>query len=45
VQAIQTRDYPLVQGCMLVVATGYLIVNFITDLAYSIIDPRIRYEK
>lgn len=45
VQAIQTRDYPLVQGCVLVVATGYLVVNFITDLTYSIIDPRIRYEK
>ena len=45
VQAIQTRDYPLVQGCMLIVATGYLVVNFITDLAYGIIDPRIRYEK
>jgi peptide/nickel transport system permease protein len=45
VQAIQTRDYPLVQGCVLVVATGYLVVNFITDLAYSIIDPRISYEK
>jgi peptide/nickel transport system permease protein len=45
VQAIQTRDYPLVQGCMLIVATGYLAVNFITDLAYGIIDPRIRYEK
>ena len=45
VQAIQTRDYPLVQGCVLVVATGYLVVNFITDLAYSVIDPRINYEK
>jgi ABC-type dipeptide/oligopeptide/nickel transport system permease component len=29
----------------LVVATGYLVVNFITDLAYSVIDPRINYEK
>ena len=45
VQAIQTRDYPLVQGCVLIVATGYLVVNFITDLAYSIIDPRISYDK
>ena len=45
VQAIQTRDYPLVQGCVLIVATGYLVVNFITDLAYSIVDPRISYEK
>jgi peptide/nickel transport system permease protein len=45
VQAIQTRDYPLVQGCVLVVAIGYLVVNFLTDLAYSIIDPRISYER
>jgi peptide/nickel transport system permease protein len=45
VQAIQTRDYPLVQGCVLVVAIGYLVVNFITDLAYSAIDPRISYEQ
>ena len=45
VQAIQTRDYPLVQGCVLVVAIGYLVVNFITDLAYSVIDPRISYEQ
>lgn len=45
VQAIQTRDYPLVQGCVLVVATGYLVVNFITDVFYSVIDPRISYDK
>jgi peptide/nickel transport system permease protein len=44
VQAIQTRDYPLVQGCVLVVATGYLVVNFITDVFYSVVDPRISYE-
>lgn len=45
VQAIQTRDYPLVQGCVLVVASGYLLVNFLTDICYSLIDPRISYEK
>jgi peptide/nickel transport system permease protein len=45
VQAIQTRDYPLVQGCVLVVATSYLVVNFLTDVFYSLIDPRITYEK
>jgi peptide/nickel transport system permease protein len=45
VQAIQTRDYPLVQGCVLVVATGYLVVNFITDVFYSVVDPRISYDK
>jgi ABC-type dipeptide/oligopeptide/nickel transport system permease component len=45
VQAIQTRDYPLVQGCVLVVASGYLFINFLTDVFYSLIDPRISYEK
>lgn len=45
VQAIHTRDYPLVQGCVLVIAAGYLVVNFLTDLLYSLIDPRIGYEK
>ena len=45
VQAIQTRDYPLVQGCVLVVATSYLVVNFFTDIIYKLIDPRITYEK
>ncbi len=32
VQAIQTRDYPLVQGCVLVIAVSYILVNFITDI-------------
>lgn len=43
VQAIQTRDYPLVQGCVLVIATSYVLVNFITDLLYKLVDPRISY--
>ena len=33
VQAIQTRDYPLVQGCVLVIAVAYVLVNFFTDIA------------
>ena len=41
-EAINSRDYPLVQGCILVIATGYVGVNLITDLAYGWIDPRIR---
>lgn len=45
IQAIQTRDYPLVQGCVLVIATSYVLVNFCTDLLYKLIDPRISYEK
>lgn len=43
-QAINARDYPLVQGCVLVIALGYVLVNFATDIVYGLIDPRIRYE-
>ena len=43
VQAIQTRDYPLVQGCVLVIATSYVLINFATDLLYKLVDPRVRY--
>jgi peptide/nickel transport system permease protein len=43
IQAIQTRDYPLVQGCVLVIAVSYILVNFITDLVYKLVDPRVTY--
>lgn len=43
IQAISFRDYPLVQGCILFVAITYVGVNLLTDLAYSWLDPRIRY--
>lgn len=43
-QAIQARDYPLVQGCVLVISFGYVLVNTATDLLYAYVDPRIRYE-
>ncbi|HKI99977.1 MAG TPA: nickel ABC transporter permease [bacterium] len=39
---IYGRDYPLVQGCILVIALTYVFVNLATDLAYGWIDPRIR---
>jgi ABC-type dipeptide/oligopeptide/nickel transport system permease component len=42
VQAISARDYPLLQGCILVIALSYVVVNFITDVLYSLIDPRVR---
>jgi peptide/nickel transport system permease protein len=42
VEAIHTRNYPLVQGCVLLVATIYVLVNLTTDLLYAWIDPRIR---
>jgi len=44
VQAIQTRDYPLVQGCVLVIAVSYVLVNFLTDMLYKLVDPRVSYE-
>ncbi|MFD2110582.1 nickel ABC transporter permease [Thiorhodococcus fuscus] len=42
VEAIQTRDYPLVQGAVLLIALTYLAVNTLTDLLYVAIDPRVR---
>jgi peptide/nickel transport system permease protein len=42
VEAILRRDYPLVQGGVLVVATSYVFVNLLTDIAYGYLDPRIR---
>ena len=42
VEAIQSRDYPLVQGCVLLIAVIYVVINLLTDLAYGLIDPRIR---
>jgi peptide/nickel transport system permease protein len=45
VQAIQTRDYPLVQGCVLMIAMSYLLVNLLTDIFYHWVDPRITYGK
>lgn len=42
VEAIQRRDYPLVQACVLIVSLSYIIINRLTDLVYSLLDPRIR---
>jgi peptide/nickel transport system permease protein len=42
VDAINARDYALIQGIVLVVAVGYVIVNFLVDVVYSLLDPRIR---
>jgi len=44
IQSIGFRDYPLVQGCILLIAVTYVGVNLVTDLVYGILDPRIRYE-
>jgi ABC-type dipeptide/oligopeptide/nickel transport system permease component len=42
VQAIASRDYPLLQGCILIIALSYVAVNLVTDMIYAIVDPRVR---
>ena len=44
VDAISQRDYTLIQGLMLLVATGYILMNFLVDLVYAWIDPRVSYQ-
>ena len=44
IQAIGFRDYPTVQGCVLLIAVTYVGVNLITDLTYGFLDPRIRVD-
>lgn len=42
VESIQRRDYPVVQGCVLLISLTYVLVNTVTDLVYGWVDPRIR---
>ena len=44
VQAISQRDFPVIQGIIVVVATTYVLVNVLIDLSYRLLDPRIEYE-
>ena len=44
IQAINFRDYPLVQGCILFIAVTYVAMNLLVDLTYAWLDPRIRYQ-
>lgn len=43
INAIEARDYPLVQGCVLFISLSYVLVNLLTDLLYGWVDPRIRF--
>jgi len=45
IQSISFRDYPTVQGCVLLIAVTYVGVNLITDLTYGLLDPRIRVDR
>jgi len=44
IQSISFRDYPLVQGCILLIAITYVSMNLLTDVVYGFLDPRIRYD-
>jgi ABC-type dipeptide/oligopeptide/nickel transport system permease component len=44
IQAINFRDYPLVQGCILLISVTYVTMNLVVDVAYAWLDPRIRYQ-
>ena len=42
---IENKDFPVVQACVIVVSAIYLMINFLVDILYIIINPRIRYDK
>ena len=44
VESIQNRDYPVVQGVVLLSAVAFCLANLAVDVAYTIVNPRIRYQ-
>jgi peptide/nickel transport system permease protein len=44
IQAISSRDYPLIQGAILVILAIYILINLMVDVLYVYIDPRIDYD-
>ena len=45
VEAIGRRDFPVVQVCVTIFAVSFVFINFLVDLAYTFIDPRIRHAR
>jgi peptide/nickel transport system permease protein len=43
VESIEKRDYPVTQACVLMIALTYVVVNLLTDILYTRIDPRVRF--
>ena len=41
-EAIMGRDYPMIQAAILILATGFVVVNLLVDLSYRLLNPRIR---
>ena len=44
ISAVLRRDYPVIQGVVLVIAVTYTLINLLVDLVYLTVDPRIRYQ-
>ena len=42
VDSVFTRDYPVIQAAVLLTGAGYIVINLLVDLLYSVLDPRIR---
>ena len=42
ISAVETRDYPVIMGATLVIGACVILVNILTDLAYAVVDPRIK---
>jgi peptide/nickel transport system permease protein len=42
ISAINSRDFPLLQGCVIVISVSYILINLLTDLAYAAVNPRVR---
>ena len=45
IEAIQKRDYPVLQGCIILISLVYVIINLFTDIAYAVLDPRVRLDE
>jgi peptide/nickel transport system permease protein len=45
VEAIRWRDYPIVQNLVMFIAVVTVVINFLTDMAYVLLDPRIKYDE
>jgi len=44
VDGVLKRDYPVVQGTILVISATFVIMNLLTDLLYAVVDPRVKYD-
>src|SRR5699024_9400183 len=45
VNSIERRDFPVIQGTILIVAVSYVLINLLIDLLYSLVDPRVRLNR